>query len=55
VTIRQGKTFQLGTVTFKNPIYLAMDLSDRNVPPGEKRAGVVGGRTHNKLGGRTKI
>ena len=42
VTIRQGKTFQLGRVTFKNPIYLAMDLSDRNAPPGEKRAGLVG-------------
>ena len=42
VTIRQGKTFQLGRVTFKNPIYLAMDLSDKNAPPGEKRAGLVG-------------
>lgn len=42
VTIRQGKTFQLGRVTYKNPIYLAMDLSDRNAPPGEKRAGLVG-------------
>jgi hypothetical protein len=42
VTIRQGKTLQLGRVTFKNPIYLAMDLSDRNAPPGEKRAGLVG-------------
>ena len=42
VTIRQGKTFQLGRVSFKNPIYLAMDLSERNAPPGEKRAGLVG-------------
>jgi hypothetical protein len=42
VTIRQGKTFQLGRVTFKNPIYLAMDMSDRNAPPGEKRAGLIG-------------
>ena len=42
VTIRQGKTFQLGRVTYKNPVYLAMDLSDRNAPPGEKRAGLVG-------------
>lgn len=42
VTIRQGKTFQLGRVTFKNPMYLAMDLSDKNAPPGEKRAGLVG-------------
>jgi len=42
VTIRQGKTFQLGRVIFKNPVYLAQDLSDRNAPPGEKRAGLVG-------------
>ncbi|HLL73516.1 MAG TPA: aspartyl protease family protein [Pyrinomonadaceae bacterium] len=42
VTIRQGKTLQLGRVTFKNPLYLAMDLSARNAPPGEKRAGQVG-------------
>jgi hypothetical protein len=42
VTIRQGKTFQLGGVTWKNPLFLAMDLSDRNAPPGEKRAGLIG-------------
>jgi len=42
VTIRQGKTFQLGRVTFRNPLYLAMDLSGRNAPPGERRAGLVG-------------
>jgi hypothetical protein len=42
VTIRQGKTFQLGRITYKNPIFLAMDLSARNAPPGEKRAGLVG-------------
>lgn len=42
VTIRQGQTFQLGRIIYKNPIFLAMDLSDRNAPPGEKRAGLVG-------------
>jgi hypothetical protein len=42
VTIRQGKTFQLGRVRFKNPIYLASDLSDKNAPPEEMRAGYVG-------------
>jgi hypothetical protein len=42
VTIRQGKTFQLGRVTFKNPIFLASDMSDKNAPPGTKRAGYVG-------------
>ena len=42
VTIRQGKTFQLGRMTFTNPLFLASDLSDKNAPPGEKRAGFVG-------------
>ncbi|MDX6269689.1 MAG: hypothetical protein QOD28_912 [Acidobacteriota bacterium] len=42
VTIRQGKTLQLGRVTFKNPLYLAMDLSGRNAPPGAHRAGLIG-------------
>lgn len=42
VTIRQGKTFQLGRIIYKNPIFMATDLSDRNAPPGEKRAGLVG-------------
>lgn len=42
VTIRQGKTFQLGRIIYKNPIFLAMDLSDRNAPSGEKRTGLVG-------------
>jgi hypothetical protein len=42
VTIRQGKTLQLGRVTFKNPLYLAMDLSGRNAPPGARRAGLIG-------------
>ncbi|MDX6613533.1 MAG: hypothetical protein QOD75_2719 [Blastocatellia bacterium] len=42
VTIRKGKTFQLGRVTMKDPIYLAGDLSQMNAPPGEKRAGFCG-------------
>lgn len=42
VTIRKGKTFQLGRVTIKDPIYLADDLSKMNAPPGEKRAGFCG-------------
>ncbi|HEY9403205.1 MAG TPA: retropepsin-like aspartic protease [Pyrinomonadaceae bacterium] len=42
VTIRQGKTFQLGRVTLRNPLYLAMDLSGRNAPPGARRAGLIG-------------
>ncbi len=42
VTVRKGKTFQLGRVTIKDPIYIADDLSKMNAPPGEKRAGFVG-------------
>jgi outer membrane lipoprotein-sorting protein len=42
VTVRKGKTFQLGRVTIKDPIYVADDLSEMNAPPGEKRAGFVG-------------
>src|SRR6266404_3590355 len=42
ITIRRGKSFQLGRVTIKDPIYLADDLSKRNAPPGEKRAGLCG-------------
>src|SRR4029079_2741283 len=41
-TIRRGKTFQLGRVMIRNPIYYAEDLSNRNAPPGEKRAGLLG-------------
>ncbi|HJQ65526.1 MAG TPA: retropepsin-like aspartic protease, partial [Gemmatimonadales bacterium] len=42
VTIRRGKTFQLGRATIRNPIYLAEDLSSKGAPPGEKRAGLCG-------------
>jgi hypothetical protein len=42
VTVRRGKTFQLGRVTIRDPIYIADDLSKMNAPPGEKRAGFCG-------------
>jgi Aspartyl protease len=42
VTIRRGKSFQLGRVTIKNPIFLASDMTGKNAPPGQKRAGIVG-------------
>jgi outer membrane lipoprotein-sorting protein len=42
VTVRRGKTFQLGRVTIKDPIYVADDLSGMNAPAGEKRAGFCG-------------
>jgi hypothetical protein len=41
-TLRRGKTFRLGRLTFRDPVYLALDLSENNAPPGEKRAGVIG-------------
>jgi hypothetical protein len=42
VTIRRGKTFQLGRMTIKDPIFIADDLSKMSAPPGEKRAGFIG-------------
>lgn len=42
VTIRQGKTFQLGRITYKNPIFIVSDTTGKNAPPGEKRAGLIG-------------
>jgi Aspartyl protease len=42
VTIRRGKSFRLGRVTIKNPIFLASDMTGKNAPPGQKRAGFVG-------------
>lgn len=42
VTIRKGKTFRLGRITIKDPIYIADDLTKMSAPPGEKRAGFCG-------------
>jgi hypothetical protein len=41
-TLRRGKTFQLGRLVIKEPIYMATDLSGRSATRGEKRAGVCG-------------
>jgi hypothetical protein len=41
-TFRRGKSLRLGRLTIENPVYLAVDLSANNAPPGEKRAGVIG-------------
>ena len=41
-TFRRGKSFRLGRLTIKDPVYLAVDLSANNAPAGEKRAGVIG-------------
>jgi hypothetical protein len=41
-TFRQGKSFRIGRLLITEPVYLALDLSHNNAPPGEKRAGVIG-------------
>jgi predicted aspartyl protease len=42
VTVRQGKSFELGRMRIENPLYLADDLSKMSAPPGESRAGFCG-------------
>jgi hypothetical protein len=41
-TFRRGKSFRIGRLLIADPVYLALDLSHSNAPPGEKRAGVIG-------------
>jgi hypothetical protein len=41
-TYRRGKSFSVGRLTVRNPLFLALDLSQNNAPPGESRAGVIG-------------
>ncbi|MEA3038639.1 MAG: hypothetical protein QOE79_1152 [Sphingomonadales bacterium] len=41
-TFRRGKSFRIGRLTVDNPVYLALDLSKNNAPPGTARAGVIG-------------
>jgi hypothetical protein len=41
-TFRRGKTFRIGRLVVENPVYLALDLSKNNAPPGTARAGVIG-------------
>ncbi|HEY0411575.1 MAG TPA: retropepsin-like aspartic protease [Allosphingosinicella sp.] len=41
-TFRRGRSFRIGRLLIADPVYLALDLSKNNAPPGEKRAGVIG-------------
>jgi hypothetical protein len=41
-TFRRGKTFRIGRLVVENPVYLALDFSKNNAPPGTARAGVIG-------------
>jgi hypothetical protein len=41
-TFRRGKTFRIGRLIVENPVYLALDFSKNNAPPGTARAGVIG-------------
>jgi hypothetical protein len=41
-TIRRARSFQVGRLTYRNPVLIAVDLSSNNAPPGERRGGVIG-------------
>jgi hypothetical protein len=41
-TFRRGKSFRIGRLSIDNPVYLALDFSKNNAPPGTARAGVIG-------------
>jgi hypothetical protein len=41
-SLRKGRSFRIGRLTFPAPLYLALDLSKNNSPPLQSRAGVIG-------------
>ena len=41
-TWRRGKSFVLGRIRIENPVFRALDLSENNAPPGERRMGTIG-------------
>ncbi len=41
-TWRRGRSFTIGRLTYRDPLFLALDLSDSTAPPGEHRSGVIG-------------
>lgn len=41
-TYRRARSFRVGRLTFDNPLFLALDLSGNNAPPGAARSGVIG-------------
>ena len=41
-TYRRARSFRVGRLSFDNPLFLALDLSANNAPPGAARSGVIG-------------
>jgi hypothetical protein len=41
-TWRRGRSFTVGRLTYRDPVFLAVDLADATAPPGEHRSGVIG-------------
>lgn len=41
-TWRRARNFRLGPITIENLVFRAMDLSQNNAPPGERRMGTIG-------------
>src|SRR5947209_8635621 len=41
-TWRRGHSFSVGRVTYRSPVFLAVDLSSATAPKGEHRSGVIG-------------
>lgn len=41
-TYRRARSFRVGRLTYENPLFLALDLSANNAPPGAIRSGVIG-------------
>jgi len=41
-TYRRARSFRVGRLAFDNPLFLALDLSGNNAPPGATRSGVIG-------------
>jgi hypothetical protein len=41
-TWRRGRSFTVGRLTYRDPLFLALDMSGATAPPGEHRSGVIG-------------
>jgi hypothetical protein len=41
-TWRRGRSFSVGRLTYRDPLFLAVDLAGATAPPGERRSGVIG-------------
>jgi hypothetical protein len=41
-TWRRGHSFSVGRLTYRDPVFLAVDMAGATAPPGERRSGVIG-------------